>query len=233
MPTVLITGANRGLGLGLTKAYLKKGWDVIATCRNPEKANELKGLSGNLEIHSLDVIDFAAVDSLAGELKGRAIDVLINNAGVLGSPAFEKGGAGQTLGDMDYDGLRHTLEVNTIAPLKITEALLPNIEESDQKKVVTITSAMGSLEAMGDGFITYRSSKCAVNSIMRNLSIGLKEKGITVAVLHPGWVRTDMGSEAAPLAIEESVKGLVAEIDKLDLEHTGCWKDHAGETIPW
>ena len=233
MPSVLITGANRGIGLGFTRAYLKKGWEVIATCRNPEKANELKGLSGNIEIHSLDVTDFAAVDSLAGELKGRAIDVLINNAGILGSPSFKKGGAGQTLGDMDYDGLRHTLEVNTIAPLKVTEALLPNLEAGKLKKIITITSAMGSIEAMEGEFISYRTSKTAVNSIMRNLSIGLKEKGITVALLHPGWVRSDMGSAAAPLAIGESVAGLVAEIDKLDLEHTGCWKDHTGETIPW
>ncbi len=233
MLTVLITGANRGIGLGFTRAYLKKGWEVIATCRNPEKANELKGLSGNLEVHALDVTDFAAVDSLAGELTGRAIDVLINNAGILGSPSFEKGGAGQTLGDMDYDGLRHTLEVNTIAPLKIVEAFLDQVAASDQKKIITITSAMGSLAAMEGEFISYRTSKTAVNSIMRNLSIGLKEKGITVAVLHPGWVRTDMGSEAAPLAVEESVEGLIREIDKLHLEHTGCCKDHTGETIPW
>ena len=233
MPSVLITGANRGIGLGLAKAYLADGWEVIATARNPEKSNELNGLGGNLEIHALDVTDHAAVDELAENLKGRAIDVLINNAGVLGSPTFKKGGVGQTLGDMDYDGFRHTLEVNTIAPLKVTEALLPNLELGEQKKLITITSAMGSLATMEDGFIAYRTSKSAVNAIMRNLSIGLKEKGIAVAVLHPGWVRTDMGSGEAPLSIEKSVAGLIREIDKLHLEHTGCCKNHAGETIPW
>lgn len=233
MPSVLITGANRGIGLGLTKAYLKKGWDVIATCRDPDNAPELKALSGKIHFHPLDVTNHKAIDALAGEIEGQPIDVLINNAGVLGSDGFEKGGVGQTLGDMDYDGLRRTLEVNTIAPLKVSEALLPNLELGDQKKLIAITSRMGSIGTMDGGFISYRTSKAALNAIMRNLSIGLQEKGIAVAVLHPGWVKTDMGSDAAPTEIAESVQGLIEQIDQLHLEHTGCCKDHTGETIPW
>ncbi len=233
MPSVLITGANRGIGLGLTKAYLKKGWAVTATCRDPDNAPELKALSGKIHFHPLDVTDSDQVDALAGELEGQPIDVLINNAGVLGSPNFDKGGAGQTLGDIDYDGFRYTLEVNTLAPLKVTEALLPNLELGEQKKLIALTSRMGSMAEMEGGFIAYRTSKAALNAVMRNLSIALKEKGIAVAVLHPGWVKTDMGSEAAPVEIADSVKGLIEQIDHLHLEHTGCCKDHTGETIPW
>lgn len=233
MPSVLITGANRGIGLGLTKAYLAKGWAVTATCRDPDNAPELKALSGKIHFHPLDVTNHKEIDALAKEIEGQAIDVLINNAGVLGSDSFEKGGAGQTLGDIDYEGLRHTLEVNTIAPLKVTEALLPNLELGDQKKLIAITSRMGSLAEMEGGFISYRTSKAALNAIMRNLSIGLKEKGIAVAVLHPGWVKTDMGSDEAPVEIAESVQGLIEQIEHLHLEETGCCKDHTGKTIPW
>lgn len=233
MPSVLITGANRGLGLGLTKAYLAKGWAVTATCRDPDNAPELKALSGKIHFHPMDVTDSDQVDALAKEIEGQPLDVLINNAGVLGSPNFDKGGAGQMLGDIDYDGFRYTLEVNTLAPLKVTEALLPNLELGEQKKLIALTSRMGSMAEMEGGFIAYRTSKAALNAVMRNLSIALKEKGIAVAVLHPGWVKTDMGSEAAPVEIADSVKGLIEQIDHLHLEHTGCCKDHTGETIPW
>jgi NAD(P)-dependent dehydrogenase (short-subunit alcohol dehydrogenase family) len=233
MPSVLITGANRGLGLGLTKAYLEKGWSVTATCRDPDNAPELKALSGKIHFHPLDVTNHKEIDALAKEIEGQPLDVLINNAGVLGSPNFDRGGAGQNLGDIDYDGLRRTLEVNTIAPLKVTEALLPNLELGEQKKLIALTSRMGSMAEMEGGFISYRTSKAALNAIMRNLSIALKEKGIAVAVLHPGWVKTDMGSDAAPVEIVDSVRGLIEQIDHLHLEHTGCCKAHTGETIPW
>lgn len=234
MPSVLITGANRGIGFGLVKAYLGDGWQVIATCRNPGAADGLRALDQeNLEIFPLDVTDHPGIDALAEKLKGRAIDVLINNAGILGSPTFENGGAGQTLGDMDYDGFRHTLEVNTIAPLKVTEALLPNLELGEQKKLITITSNMGSIETMEDGFVAYRTSKSAVNAIMRTLSFGLKEKGIMVAVLHPGWVRTDMGGPDAPVSIAESAAGLKLQIEKMDISSSGTFRNFQGETHPF
>lgn len=234
MPSVLITGANRGIGLGLVKAYLRGGWRVIATCRNPGAADALRALNQeNLEIYPLNVTDHPGIDALAEKLKGRAIDVLINNAGILGSPTFERGGAGQTLGDMDYDGFRHTLEVNTIAPLKVTEAFLDHIAASDQKKIVTIASAMGSLSNMEPGFIAYSISKTAVNSVMRNIAPTLREKGISVMLLNPGWVKTDMGSEAGRYTVEESVKGLKEQIEKLDIASTGSFKNFQGETHPF
>lgn len=233
MPTVLITGANRGIGLGLVKAYLDKHWDVIATCRNPDKAQQLRDLGGSVEVHRLDVTDHKAIDALAEKLYGRAIDVLINNAGVLGSFDFERGGAGQVLGKIDYKGLRYTFEVNTISPLKVTEVLVPNLELGSAKKVFTITSRMGAIGEMGEGFAAYRASKAAVNALMKNISHTLQEKGIAVAVVHPGWVRTDMGSQDAPLSIEQSVAGIINVIDSLGLEDTGCFKSFDGETISW
>ncbi len=232
MPTVMITGANRGIGLGLAKAYLKNGWAVITTARSPEKASELNGLGG-VEVYTLDVTDHKAIDDLAEKLKGRPIDVLINNAGVLGSADFEKGSLDQSIGSMDFGGMRHTLEVNTISPLKVSEAFLPNLEAGDQKKLITITSGMGSIGTTGGGYISYRTSKAGVNAVMKNISIPLKDKGIAVAVLHPGWVKTDMGSAAAPTEVSESVAGLVKQIDALTLEQTGCFRDFTGKEIPW
>lgn len=233
MPTVFVTGANRGIGLGLVKAYLKKGYKVLATCRDAEHATDLKGLKGDIEIHKLDVTDTGAVSREAAELADVPIDILINNAGVLGGPAFNRDHPGQTFGTVDYGGLRFTLETNTIAPLIVTEAFTPNLEKGSEKKVITITSRMGSISEMEGEYLAYRASKAAVNAIMKNISHPLKEKGIAVAVLHPGWVRTDMGSQAAPLSIEESVEGLVKVIDGLTLSETGCFKNHLGEAIPW
>lgn len=233
MPTVLITGSNRGIGLGLARSFAADGWTVIATCREPDKAEDLKKIPGEVEIHRLDVTDHKAIEALAEKLKGRPIDVLVNNAGVLGSRTFERGGPGQQFGDMDYEGLRHVLEVNTIAPLRMVEAFADHVAASGQKKIVTITSAMGSLSAMEPGHIAYRTSKAAVNAIMRNVAFTLKEKGISVALLHPGWVRTDMGSEEAPVTVEESVKGLREQIGKMHLGWTAPVKNYKGETIPW
>jgi len=233
MPTVMITGANRGLGLGLAKAYLAKGYDVIATARNPEKAKELKALEGPIEVHKLDVTDHPAVDALAEKLKRSAIDILINNAGVLGGPTFRKDNPGQNFGSVDFDGLRYTLEVNSIAPLKVTEAFTAQVAASKLKKVITLTSRMGAIGEMEGGFVAYRSSKAAVNAIMKNISHALKEKGISVAVLHPGWVKTDMGSQAAPVEIADSVKGLIEQIDHLSLAETGCFKTFEGVAVSW
>lgn len=234
MPTVLITGANRGIGLGLARAYHADGWRVIATCRTPEKAEALKALGGdNLEIYSLDVTDHAGIDALAEKLSGRAIDVLINNAGILGSEKFTRGGRKQKFGAMDYKGFFEVLRINTIGPLKVTEAFVDHIAASDQKKVIKITSAMGSLSKMEPGFIAYSVSKTAVNSVMRNIAPTLKEKGISVLLLNPGWVKTDMGSDAGRYTIAESVKGLKEQIEKLDLSSTGSFKNFKGETEPW
>ena len=233
MPTVLITGANRGLGFGFARCYLEFGWHVIATCRKPEKANELNGLDGNLDVLALDVTDHDAIDALAKKLVGQPIDVLINNAGILGSPRFERDGPGQRFGEMDYKGFRQVLEVNTLAPLKMVEAFVEHVAASTQKKIVTISTAMGSIARMEPGFIAYRTSKAAVNAIMRNIAFDLKQKGIVSIHLHPGWVKTDMGTDAAPLEVHESIHGLIKEIEKLDHTCHSCFRNHEGEEIPW
>lgn len=226
MPTVMITGANRGIGLGLTKAYLAKGYEVIATARNPENANDLNALEGPLEVHALEVSDFEAVDALGEKLQGRPIDILINNAGVLGLPS-------QNFGEINFNDLRQTVDINSISPIKVAETFLPNLELGGQKKLVGLTSRMGSIGTMDEGYLSYRTSKAALNAAMRNISKVLKNKGISVAVLHPGWVKTDMGSDAATTEVSESVEGLIRQIDALTLEETGCYKDYLGETIPW
>jgi len=231
MPTVFITGANRGIGLGLAKAFKAAGYDVIATARHPEKANDLKALE--VEVHQLDVTDHAAIEALAETLKGRAIDILINNAGVLGGPRFNRDDQSQTFGTVDYEGLRYTLEINTLSPLKIAEAFLPNLLKGADKKLINITSRMGAINEMEAGYLAYRTSKAALNAVMRNVTAEVKGKGVTVAVLHPGWVRTDMGSSAAPLSVEDSVAGLCKVIYALDFSETGCFKNHLGETIGW
>lgn len=233
MPTVMITGANRGIGLGLAKAYLETGWDVIATCRNPDSADDLKALGGSLEIHKMEVTDADDVSALATALQGRAIDILINNAGVIGGLRFKKDGPGQSFGAIDYEGFAYTLEVNTLAPLRVAERFITNLMSGQQKKLINITSRMGSLTEMEPGFIAYRTSKAALNAAMLNIVPDMKERGITVAVLHPGWVKTDMGSDAAPLLVDDSVKGLVEVIDSLTLKDTGAYRNNLGETIPW
>ena len=233
MPTVFITGANRGLGFGFARCYLEFGWHVIATCRDPEKAKELKGLDGNLDIYALDVIDHDAIDVLAKKLMDQPIDVLINNAGILGSPRFEKGGPGQRFGEMDYAGFRQVLEVNTLAPLKMVEAFVEHVAASTQRKIVTMSTAMGSLALMEQGFIAYRTSKAAVNAIMRNIAIDLKQKGIVSIHFHPGWVKTDMGTDEAPLELHESIHGLINQIEKLDHTCHACFRNYEGEEIPW
>lgn len=234
MPTIFITGANRGLGLGLVRAYLADGWRVLATCRVPEAAAALQALSGkNLDIHALDVTDHAQIGALAKKLEGAAIDVLVNNAGIFGSDSYEKGGPGQRFGDLDFGVFRRVFEVNALGALKVVDAFLPHVAASAQKKIVTITSGMGSLAAMEPGFMAYRASKTLVNALMRNIAQNLAAKGISSLLLSPGWVRTDMGGPDAPLSVEESVAGLKRQIAAMTLNSHAAFRNYQGETVPW
>ncbi|MCH8348482.1 MAG: SDR family oxidoreductase [Proteobacteria bacterium] len=227
MPTVLITGASRGLGLEFARQYAADGWRVIATCRDPAGAAALGQVAGEVLIETLDVDSDAAVGALARDLKDEAIDLLVNNAGIFGPQT-------QALDGLDYDAWARVFRTNAMAPIRMAAAFQSQVAKSGLKTIATVTSQMGSIgdnDAGGD--YIYRSSKAAVNAAVKSLAVDVQPLGIKVALLHPGWVRTDMGSEAAPLAVEESVEGLIREIDKLHLEHTGCCKDHTGETIPW
>jgi NAD(P)-dependent dehydrogenase (short-subunit alcohol dehydrogenase family) len=204
MPTVLITGANRGLGLEFARQYAGDGWQVIACCRKPDQATDLQRAvtahSSAVEVQALDVADGGSVAALAERLAGRPIDLLVNNAGL-----GQRGG--DTLGQIDYDSWQELLAVNTLGPMRVTEALIANVAASRQKRVVTLTSGLGSLSLLaqeaGPGFgpaYQYRTSKAAVNIAMLALAHQAKPRGITVVLFSPGWVRTDHPLRGYPVA---------------------------------
>ena len=225
---VLITGANRGLGLEFTQQYAADGWNVIACCRHPQSALDLQALvatHSNVKIYTLDVADFAQIDALAMQLRDESIDVLINNAGVYPASSF---------GDTNYDDWAAAFKVNSMAPLKMAEAFVQHITRSQLKKIATLSSKMGSLDdnTSGESY-SYRSSKTAVNMVMKSLSIDLKPYGISVVTLHPGWVQTDMGGSNALINAQTSVSGLRKVIESLCLNTTGQFIAYDGKAIPW
>lgn len=226
METVLITGANRGIGLELSKRSLDSGKHVIATCRQPDTAIELKALIEPSHIHQLEVTDEADVDRLARSLSGQTIDVLINNAGIMGSER-------QSIDDMDYAAWLEAFNVNTLAPFRLIVALRDNLKNAMRPRAVTISSQMGSLNRKSKGSHAYRSSKAAVNKVMQVLSMELESDGIIVCPVHPGWVRTDMGGSAADISVEESGEGLFRLIDSMTMEHTGRFWTWEGKEHPW
>jgi NAD(P)-dependent dehydrogenase (short-subunit alcohol dehydrogenase family) len=177
MSIALITGANRGLGLEFAQQYLADGWQVYAACRDPASASELRRLAknskGKLRILAMDVTDPASIDATATELDGQTVDLLLNNAGVFGP-------GGQIIGNIDYDAWAEVLAVNTIGPMRVSEAFVEHVARSDRKLIVTLTSGMGSIaDNTSGGSIAYRSSKAAVNMVMRSLAIDLSPRGIT------------------------------------------------------
>ncbi len=231
MPTVLITGANRGLGLEFARQYAAEGWQVFAACRSPEDAQDLQQLAkktgDRVRILQIDVTDMASVRAAAAGLKGQPIDLLLNNAGV-GGPS------GQRLGSLDYAAWARVLDANTLGPMRVSEALLENVSQSHDKRIVTITSGMGSIaDNTSGGRYAYRSSKSAVNSVMKSLSIDLAARGITCIVLNPGWVRTDMGGAGGTLAPEESIGAMRSVIAALKPEDTGKFFNYNGKHYPW
>jgi len=224
MPTALVTGANRGIGLEFVRQYAGAGWHVIATCRKPDTAAELKAVAGTVEIHRLDVTDAGQIAALAQTLKGRPIDLLINNAGIMGHG---------TIGRIDYAAWEEVLRVNTLAPVRIVEALLPNVAASERRQIVALTSRMGSIAESGGGYYAYRSSKAALNAAMHALAADLKAQRITVALFHPGWVKTDMGGPGALVAPRDSVAGMRAVIERLRPADSGRFFNYDGSEIPW
>lgn len=232
--TVLVTGANRGIGLGLARHYAKAGWKVIATARKPAEAAELKALAAadpDVTVEALDVTDFKSIDDLAAKYAGKPIDILINNAGITGDPRQ------QTLGRVNYDMGRQVYETNVFGPLKMTDAFIGNVQASRVKKLITISSSEGSMGmSSGTGrMYFYRSSKSAVNMVMLNIALEQKPKGVIVAVINPGPVATDlMKGVRMPLQpIDEAVGKVAGVIDKLTLDDAGKFWDYQGGTIPW
>ncbi len=227
MPSILITGANRGLGLEFSRQYAADGWRVFATCRQPERAKELARLGDTVTVHRLDVDDRRQIEALAAELRGKAVDVLLNNAGVYGPKP-------QDLDDSEADTWSRVLRVNTIAPLVIARAFLDHVARSQRRLIVSITSLLGSIaENTSGGIYMYRSSKAALNAAMKSLACDLRNHGVTVVVLHPGWVRTDMGGREAPLKPKDSIAGMRRVIERLGPSDTGRFYDHTGAELPW
>jgi len=229
--TILITGANRGIGLALSTVFARNGWQVIACCRKPERATALSALraasEGRLKIDQLEVTDDSQLERLRKELDGIAIDVLVNNAGI-------KGPDHQDFGFLDESWWIETFRVNSIAPYKISRALLDNVLLSRRRVISTMTSQMGSLGGNhSGGSYVYRTTKAAMNMVMKSLSIDLQEKGVTAVAFHPGWVRTDMGGPEAPLSPEQSAEGLFKTLLSLNPGNNGQFLNYLGESLSW
>lgn len=225
MTTILVTGANRGIGLEFVKQYAAEGAEVVACCRAPDAAKELKAVKGKVRTMALDVTDDGSIAALAEALRGTAIDILINNAG-LGSRESARG-------RIDSKAWLKIFAVNSVAPVAVASALRDNLLEGHDKKLATITSQLGSIANHGGGAYPYHASKAAVNSFMRGLAKEWARDGISVGIFHPGWVRTDMGGEAAPVTPEQSVSGLRARIAELSAQNSGSFRDYAGREIAW
>lgn len=229
MPQLLITGANRGIGLALTQVYLEAGWDVLACCRDPETADELLDLVNEfqgLEVFALDVTDYDAVAELAEELEGRGLDLLLNNAGYYGPKGLQ-------LGQLPVDEWRTVFEVNSIAPCKLAEAFLPHLIQA-KGIIANISSKVGSMadNQSGGGYL-YRSSKAALNSITKSLALDLADVGVKAVALHPGWVQTSMGGPNALIDVRTSAVGIKQLLDNLSQAQSGGFYDYLGNTIAW
>ena len=227
MPTVMITGASRGLGAEMVRQYAAAGWDVIACSRKPDVA-AFPTAGARIVQHALDVTDFAAVGQLAAKLAGTRIDVLINNAGIAGREAGE-------LKAIDTDVWQHTMLVNALCPLKVAEAFVEHVAGSAQKKMIAISSRLGSiaLNDSGGARFAYRASKTALNMHWKSLANDLQGRGVVCTVLHPGWVRTDMGGAAAPVSPPESVAGMIRVIAGLTSSDNGGFRNYDGTAFPW
>ena len=231
MSTVLITGANRGLGLEFTRQYAAEGWQVLACCRHPEQADALNAMAhrshGQVRVLTLDVAELDTIDTLAKTLQGTPIDLIINNAGIY--PDRNSG-----FGQIDYDAWMMAFLVNTMAPLKVAEAFLPHLERGQGKLIATVSSKMGSLDDnTSGGCYLYRSSKSAVNMVMKSLSLDLAARGIRAVILHPGWVQTDMGGPNALITPEQSVSGTRRVLEQATSKQSGRFLSYDGSEVPW
>jgi NAD(P)-dependent dehydrogenase (short-subunit alcohol dehydrogenase family) len=232
MPSVLVTGANRGLGLEFSKQYSVDGWRVFACCRSPGKARGLNDLaqasSGSLSLHTLDISRSDSVSSLAEALRDETIDILLNNAGVYGDESHDD------FGKTDYEKWGATFSVNVMGAMRMVEAFLENVSRSERKVIACLSSKMGSIsDNTSGGSYVYRSSKAALNAVVKSLSVDLKDRGVIAVALHPGWVRTDMGGENAPTLPRESIQGMRKVLEALQGKDSGKFLSYDGSEVPW
>lgn len=225
MTTILITGAGRGIGFELARQSLAKGWRVFGSVRSEDAAARLTEALSDITPLIFDVADGAAVDKAAVSID-EPIDVLVNNAGVIGPSR-------QSTLDMDFHGFETTLAINTIAPLRVAQAFLPLVRKSKAGRIVTITSQMGRLSSTASDRIAYRASKAAVNKVFQGLASDLRREDISVLLVHPGWVQTDMGGQSASITPEDSASGILALIDRMDMSMSGHFIDWDGVERGW
>ena len=234
MSHVLITGANRGIGLALTKIYAQRGDTVFACCRAPNRAEQLHSLAKThaIKILELKVDDDKSVAALAKELSNIAIDTLINNAGIIGKP-----GEPQTATTINFSTWAEMFDINTMGPVRVMQALLPQLKRSKHAngtaKVMNITSTLGAISEDNPIYYGYCASKAALNKFMRMAAIELKQEGIAVGLVHPGWVQTDMGGIGASITPVASATGIVKVIDKLTLDNAGNFWQWDGSLHDW
>jgi len=232
--TILVTGANRGLGLEFTKQYAADGWEVIAATRNPGQATELGKLAGkNVILNTLDVTSDESVQDLADALDGRPIDLLLHNSGVYPRE-------GQKIGELDYEGWRDAMETNLFGVFRLTEALLDNVAASQRKQIAAISTGMASFRSVQSGTVPagwtsyqYRTSKTALNMGLSVLAKELAPRGISVVMIDPGWVKTDMGGPNAQLTTEQSIAGIRKVLSGSPMEMTGKFLGYDGAVRPW
>ena len=237
MPTILITGTNKGLGLQFARKYAEDGWRVYAACRTPDKAGDLNAIAsasdGQVSVHKLDVLDFGAIEALAAELDGVALDILMNNAGIKGKEV-------QGFGQVDYDDWDKVFRTNVMSVEKMIEAFVEHVERGGRKLIVNIASGTasiankkGKVRLQPNEIYVYRSSKTALNMLTKCLSVELADRGISVVALGPGWVRTDLGGPYAKFSIEESIDNCRPLIETFGMEHSGKYILYDGNELPY
>lgn len=229
MTTYLITGANRGIGLALVRQAAASGATVIATARDPARATELSGLArasgGRIEVVAMDVADESSIAGACAQIGDRPIDTLINNAGVMSKP--------QTVLDMEAEDFLAVLRVNVLGPVAVTRAFLPNLRAAGEARVAVISSMMGSFGYGSASRIAYSTSKTAVNRLFHALAGELAPHRVHVAILSPGWVRTDMGGAGATLSADDSAAGLLRAIAATDAGASGSFRNYNGQPMDW
>ncbi|HYW14712.1 MAG TPA: SDR family oxidoreductase [Allosphingosinicella sp.] len=222
MPRVLVTGAGRGIGLEFVRQYAADGWEVIATVRDPAKAEELEALG--VRVETLDMSDFGALAAFAARLGGEPLDLFVANAGISKAVSIRSA--------EDSNAWQEVHAVNAVAPTLLAETLLPLVEAAGGR-MAAISSRMGSIDDSSGGYVAYRSSKAALNAAWRALALGWRQRPVTLLLLHPGWVQTDMGGSQAPLQADESVSGMRRVIAGLARSESGAFLDYRGDPIPW
>ncbi|MDA0367776.1 MAG: SDR family oxidoreductase [Proteobacteria bacterium] len=238
MKTLLITGANRGLGFDFTRRMAETGWHIHACCRAPAQADGLQALAAkhDVTIHALDVADFGQIDALKTKLGDEPIDVLFNNAGIMETSqrTLSLDHTNQMFDSLDEDEWMAVMRVNTMAPLRMCEVFVDNVAASDRKQILMMSSIVGSIGSnQTPRWYHYGTSKTALNMVMRNLAADLKDRGISVVSLHPGWTQTDMGGPTAALSIDESVGGLFKVVETLTPNDSGRFIAWNGDDVPW